>query len=107
MNNKQPDYKRIYSDIVDLQFPEKKDDCKKLLSKARLSAIDILLLNEKIFGKNKNQKQLNQRHASYTKHDILIMLEHQKKHNLNNTELARHFSLSRNSIARWKKIFLV
>lgn len=33
------------------------------------------------------------------------MLDYQKGNGLNNTGLAKHFSLSRNSVAKWKKYF--
>ncbi|WP_228459050.1 hypothetical protein [Chryseobacterium bernardetii] len=46
----QPNYKRIYSDIIDLKFPHKKAECEKLLEKKMLTALDILELNNRIFG---------------------------------------------------------
>jgi len=47
----------------------------------------------------------NQKLKSYDKNTILQILDYQKKHHLNNTELALHFKLSRNTVAKWKKIF--
>jgi hypothetical protein len=47
--NTQPNYKRIYSDIIDQKFPHKKAECQKLLNKKNLSSIDILKLNKKSF----------------------------------------------------------
>ncbi len=44
-----PDYKRIYKDIIDKKNPDKKKECKNLLSKDELSVFDILELNRRIF----------------------------------------------------------
>lgn len=78
------------------------EECKFLLSKRKLLATDVIELNQKIFGNTANEK-----HRSYKRTDILQILEYQKKHKLNNTQLARQFNLSRNSVRKWKKIFLI
>ena len=98
-----PDYKRIYSDILLKKYPEKKEICTAFLEKQHLSAFDVIMLNEKIFGTNQSK---NQKLRSYRKSDILKILDYQKKNNLNNSQLANHFKLSRNTIAKWKKLFL-
>ncbi|MGE8431522.1 helix-turn-helix domain-containing protein [Chryseobacterium joostei] len=100
-----PNYKRIYTDILDIKFPEKKGDCEKLLNKLVLSDLDILSLNKMIFG---HIPDLNTRQIfrSYSKSSILQILDYQKKHKLNNQELARHFNLSRNSVTKWRRLFL-
>ena len=103
----QPDYKTIYQDILQEHFPEKLPDCYSILNKNNLSAIDILKLNEKIFGSHRKNFEENQKHRSYSPSDILQILEYQKENNLNNTQLATHFKLSRNTVAKWKKLFLV
>lgn len=101
----EPDYNCIYRDIIAKKYPQKSIECEKILGKKKLNAIDILEVNQRIFGsKNKSQKQS---HRSYKKSDILKILDYQKKHKFNNIELARHFKLSRNTITKWKKIFLV
>lgn len=99
-----PDYKKIYRDLVVIKFPEKINLCKEFLDKEQLSTLDIIELNKIIFG-NKN-KSSNQQLRSYSKEDIFRILDYQKKHNLNNTQLVRTFDLSRNTIAKWKKMFL-
>lgn len=99
-----PDYKLIYSDILIKKFPHKQEKCKTLLNKSNLSVLNIIELNTIIFGKSDNTSQ---KHRSYRKSDILMILDYQKKNKLNNTQLANHFKLSRNSISKWKKIFLV
>ncbi|MDF2553960.1 MAG: uncharacterized protein K0R77_3235 [Chryseobacterium sp.] len=98
-----PDYKRIYSDIISKKYPSRKLDCTDLLEKSDLSVLDIIELNRKIFG-SKSQ-QFNQKHRSYKQSDILEILNYQKKHMINNTQLAKHFKISRNTIAKWKKLF--
>ncbi|MGC4128924.1 MAG: helix-turn-helix domain-containing protein [Bergeyella sp.] len=108
MKNNQPDYKTIYRDILQKKYPEKKQECLPLIrEKKNLSVLDIIELNIKIFGTSPETFEENQKHRSYSKSDILKILDYQKKHNLNNIELARHFKLSRNTVAKWKKMFLV
>ena len=102
-----PDYKSIYRDILNNKFPDKIKECLPLLDKENLSAIDILSLNRKIFGQSEESLKINQKHSSFHKSDILQILDYQKKHQLNNVQLAKHFKLSRNTITKWKKIFLV
>jgi|SRR5690606_2112501 len=104
----QPDYKKIYSDILKFKFPHKKEACKPLLEKENLSAIDVIELNKIIFGAtDKNTLTFNQKHRSYHKADILKILNFQKKNHLNNVQLANHYKISRNTIAKWKNHFLV
>lgn len=102
----QPNYKNIYADIIHNNFPSKIAECSVLLDKPVLSTIDVLKLNEKIFGTpNTSYNQANQRHKSYSKKDILYILDYQKKQQLNNIQLSIHFKMSRNTIAKWKKLF--
>lgn len=106
--NTTPDYKAIYKDILNYKFPDKAEECLWLLDKKQLSALDILKLNKKIFGTaDKQSEKASQKHRSYRKTDILQILDYQKKNKLNNVELARHFNLSRNTVAKWKKMFVV
>lgn len=103
-----PHYKKIYTDILNKKHPDKKEECKTLLDKENLSVLDVIKLNRIIFGfVDKETESFNQKHRSYTKSDILQILNHQKKYNLNNTQLALHFKLSRNTVTKWKKMFLV
>ncbi|AYN02343.1 helix-turn-helix domain-containing protein [Chryseobacterium sp. 3008163] len=103
-----PDYKRIYNDIIIKEFPDKRNCCLRLLQKESLSVVDIIELNEKIFGiPDKEIFIANQKHRSYRETDILKILDYQKKNKLNNTQLAIHFKLSRNTVAKWKKDLVV
>lgn len=103
-----PDYAKIYTDILNKRYPDKKKKCETLLNKEDLSMMDIIALNRTIFGEADNvNESFNQRHRSYSKGDVLKILDYQKSNRLNNTQISNHFKLSRNTIARWKKLFLV
>lgn len=97
-----PNYKRIYADIILKKCPDKMDFYKRYLEKEEMSAFDIITLNNLIFGSDHN----NQKHKSYTISDIKEIMEYQFKNNLSNKELARHFNLSTNSVTRWRRAFL-
>ncbi len=101
-----PDYKQIYMDILDKKFPERKADAYVLLKKENLSVMDILKLNQLVFNIKDKGNNANQKHRSYSKSDILQILDFQRKHNLNNSELAEYFKLSRNTVTKWKRIYL-
>jgi len=101
-----PNYKNIYLDIISKKFPSKTDTYEKILSKKILSNYDVIVLNKELFPNAKNQTE-NQKLKSYTKETILKILDYQKAKKLNITELARHFSISRNTIAKWRKIYIV
>ncbi|MDM1549539.1 helix-turn-helix domain-containing protein [Empedobacter falsenii] len=101
---KKINYKILYKDLIKDKYPEKKNICESILKKNILTIFDIIELNKKLFGDN-NIKE-NQKFRSYTKEDILNILDYQKKFKLNNVQLAKHFKLSRNSIAKWKKLYL-
>ena len=102
-----PDYKKIYTDIITKKFPNKKEECLPILNKQNLSAIDIINLNNKIFGHtNKETNVINHKLRSYSKTDILQILDYKKKHKLNNSQLANHFKLSKNTVTKWKKLFV-
>lgn len=103
-----PNYQKIYNDIITRKYPDKEEKCRSILTKKNLSAMDIIKLNKLIFTKETMPDALigNQKHRSYDKQTILQILKYQKENNMNNSELARHFSLSRNSVAKWRRIFL-
>ncbi|KMQ68564.1 transposase [Chryseobacterium sp. FH2] len=101
-----PDYKKIYSDMINIKYPEKKEICDQLLSKANLSTLDIIEISRILFNKSsKESSGFNQRHRSYNKSTIFQILEYQKKNKLNNSQLAKHFKLSRNTVTKWKNQF--
>lgn len=105
-SNHRPNYKRIFKDIIQLKFPEKENELNPFFEKEQLSALDVIRLNQLLFNSNKKQQQAkNSKYKSYTKTDILKILEYQKKHNLTNIELAKEFKMSRNTITKWKKTY--
>ena len=101
-----PNYKNIYLDIISKKFPSKTDTYEKILSKKILSNYDVIVLNKELFPNAKNQTE-NQKLKSYTKETILKILDYQKAKKLNVTELSRHFSISRNTITKWRKTYIV
>jgi hypothetical protein len=105
---RKPEYKKIYHDLLAVKFPDKLEKYKTLLErKKELSVLEVLKLNEALFGKiNNGNERENQKYHSYDKATILEILEYQKKNRLNNTRLAIHFKLSRNTVAAWKKRFI-
>lgn len=106
MNN--PDYKKIFQDIIQHQYPEKAKICENILSKESLTGMDVITLNNIIFGEpiSLEIKKFNQKHRSYDKQSIQQILDYQNKHRLNNTQIALKYNLSRNTIAKWKKLDL-
>jgi hypothetical protein len=109
MERPEPDYKRIYTDLVNEKYCEKKIEYLSMLSKEKLSVLDVITLNKILFnndGKDKETFDFNQSHRAYDKQAILQILDYQKKRKCNNSQLASHFKLSRNTITKWKKKFL-
>lgn len=102
-----PDYKKIYNDIIARKFPSKGQECKDILGKEMMTNYDVIILNEKLFSKsNKDYLSTNQKFKSYSKDTILKVLDFQKKMKCTNTELSNQFNISRNTIAKWKKVFI-
>ncbi|WP_213279046.1 helix-turn-helix domain-containing protein [Chryseobacterium indologenes] len=105
MNN--PDYKKIFKDIIQYQYPHKAKACESILNKESLTGIDVITLNNLIFESRCQEPAVfNQKHHFYDKQSIMQILEYQKKHNLNNTQVAQKYKLSRNTVAKWKKLSL-
>ncbi|WP_160139960.1 helix-turn-helix domain-containing protein [Chryseobacterium sp. c4a] len=97
-----PDYKRLYMDILELKFPEKKEICAEVLNKEELETLDVIMLNTMIFGDRIN----NQKHKSYDQNSILEILDYQKKNPCSNKDLSLLFRISRNTITKWKRIYI-
>ncbi|ATN05801.1 helix-turn-helix domain-containing protein [Chryseobacterium indologenes] len=108
MNSLQPDYHRIFNDILSKKNPVNKIACLKILEKKDLSALDVIKLNTLIFSyteRNTPSGIGENKHRSYNKTDILYMLDFQKENGYNNSQISLYFRVSRNSIAKWRKIF--
>lgn len=102
-----PNYKLIFSDIIEKKHSDKRAECLKLLEKKELSFKDIIEINSKIFGPENQEAPSNKKFRAYNKKDIIHILKYQKENNLNNKQVAEHFSLSRNSIAKWRRQFVI
>ncbi|MCS3529908.1 helix-turn-helix domain-containing protein [Chryseobacterium sp. JUb7] len=106
MEKSSPNYKQIYCDIINRKHPNKKIACETILKKEEVSILDVIKLNNIIFGmKDRETNTFDQQHRSYDEQSIKEILEYQEKNDLNNTQLANHFKLSRNTVAKWKKHF--
>ena len=102
-----PNYSQIYKDLIQAKFPEKWEECSSILLKEELTALEVLKLNNKLFGGKKSSlSSSNPKHKSYDIATIKEILSYQSKNNLNNTQIADHFKLSRNTIAKWKSLIL-
>lgn len=103
-----PNYKKIFEDIIKYQHPLKADACERILKKESLTGMDVITLNNLIFGSQSNWESIrfNQKHRSYDRQSIVQILDYQKKNNLNNTQIALKYKLSRNTVAKWKKLCL-
>ncbi|AZA55577.1 helix-turn-helix domain-containing protein [Chryseobacterium sp. G0201] len=108
MKNNPPDYKKIYCDLISIKYPEKTHLFKHLLSKTKLSTLDVMEFST-LLSKMGTEDTLkfNQQHRSYNKSAIYQILEYQKINKINNSQLAEHFNLSRNTVAKWKKKFII
>ncbi|WP_153394639.1 helix-turn-helix domain-containing protein [Chryseobacterium vaccae] len=99
-----PDYKKIYTDLISEKFPLKLNECQDFFNKKTLNSLDIIQLNNVLFPNNKFN---DQKHKSYDKQSIFEMLKYQREEKLNNSQLALHFKLSRNTVAAWKKKYKI
>ncbi len=93
----QPNYKLIYQDIIQMNFPHKIHLIESFLNKNKLNTLHILMLNKLIFGKSSNK------HKCYSKEDIQYVLEEQRLNKWNNIETSKYFNISRNTLTKWKK----
>lgn len=100
-----PNYRRLFTDILDKKYPDKKPYVLPHLRNNNLTHLEIIHINQLIFGTDKKNNNVNQKYKTYTKSDILKILAHQKRYSLNNSEVATHFKLSRNTITKWKKLY--
>ncbi|MCT2409950.1 helix-turn-helix domain-containing protein [Chryseobacterium antibioticum] len=102
-----PDFKLIYTDIINEKFPEKINDplIRNKLN-ALNTAVDVLKFNILVFGESEYPILFkNQRLRSYDEASIREILNYQSKNKLTNTETGNHFKISRNTIARWRSFF--
>ncbi|HCC94904.1 MAG TPA: transposase [Flavobacteriaceae bacterium] len=96
-------YKALYLDILNETCPEKKSLCDEILNKSSLTSMDVIALNKIIFNNSVETHSANQKFKSYSEEDIQFYLDYQTRNKLNNSELARIFNMSRNTVHKWKE----
>lgn len=101
--NNKPNYSLIFLDILESMFPDKCPEEIGVFEGKELSVEEVLLCNKKIFGHNKGSGK----YRSYDKSTIISILSKQKKHHYTNEKVSQMYNISRNSLAKWKKHFLV
>lgn len=106
IKNLGPDYAKIFTDIITLKFPERKQEFKNILKAKELSVFEVISINNRLFGeKRTEQTVLERRYRAYNKQSILTILRFQKKQKLRSSELAIIYGISRNTIKKWIDIF--
>lgn len=106
-SNNKPFYNRLYADMIRDKYPDKADSCAKFIKKKRWIALDVIEINEILFGSSKGKLdiQIDQKHRAYDTESILQILRDQKANKMNNNETTNKYGLSRNTLSKWRKIF--
>lgn len=102
-----PLYKKLYIDMIRNKYPEKEALCSHFLEKENWTALDVMEVNDLLFGdkRSKSAHTRDKAHRSYDIESIKQILAYQRNNMLTNREVARHYGLSRNTVAKWKKLF--
>ncbi|WPO92450.1 helix-turn-helix domain-containing protein [Chryseobacterium sp. HR92] len=99
-----PNYLKIYSDILEQKFPDKMNECKMFMEKETLSALEIISLNQIIFGSETiSTRGFSSKHRSYDEKSIFEILVYQQENKLSNSEVSKFYKISRNTLAKWRK----
>lgn len=99
-----PNYKKIYTDMIEKKYMSKREQCEIILKKSTLSTLDIIMLNNIISCSDDCRNFVaNQKHKSYDIQTIKAVLEYQKRNKISNSQTAIEFKMSRNTIAKWKR----
>ncbi|CAD0224271.1 helix-turn-helix domain-containing protein [Chryseobacterium sp. D764] len=101
MKASSPNYKKIFYDMIVRKYPHKMESAIGTLVKTNFTVLDVIKINQLLVEDSNNE---NAKFKSYDKTTILMVLNYQKDNNLNNTQTARHFKLSRNTLTKWKRI---
>lgn len=102
-----PFYHRLYADLIRDKYPKKIEVCRKYIEKENWTALDVIKVNELLFG-DKKQKQdiaIDKKHRAYDPQSVKNILIYQKKNKLSNSNISCKYGVSRNTIAKWKKLF--
>lgn len=67
----------------------------------------MIEINTILFAKHHKQTEIasDQRHRAYDKESVRQILRYQQENGLNNKQLANKFRLSRNTVAKWRRLF--
>lgn len=89
------------------KYPEKEFLCRHYLRKENWTALDVLEVNRLLFESRKiKDTSLNEAtHRAYDSQSIKQILIYQQKNKLNNNQIAYQYGISRNTIAKWKRLF--
>ncbi|AZB24840.1 helix-turn-helix domain-containing protein [Chryseobacterium bernardetii] len=101
-----PNYKKIYQDMLKLEYPDKLKDpkIKELLGKLDTSE-DILKFNDRLFKPSRESQRNNQKLKTYDKKTMLKLLEYQKKHGHSTSYMSKKYKISRTTLSKWKVMF--
>ena len=100
-----PDYYKIFKDMVVQEFPGKINEIEKL-KKNNPTVFDIFSVNEKLFDtKTEKQKKIQQKYRVYNEHTVISILRFKRKKNMNISQLAVHFNISKNTLKKWMKAY--
>lgn len=92
--------------MVMIKCPERFGEFSYYFNKKNLNIVEIVELNKKICGlEDKTTIQFNQKHKSYDREAIIHILTYQQEQKLNNSQVANHFKLSRNTVIKWRKLY--
>jgi DNA-binding protein Fis len=103
---KSPNYNKIYSDLIERKFPERRIELNSLLSKEINTSLKFIEIHRSIFTHERKEiYAFNQKLHSYDQISIRKIIEYQKMNKLNNTQTSKLFGISRNTLAKWKSQF--
>ncbi len=111
LSKKKIKYKSLYLDFIDdTEFESHIDKSflkESVMKIDEITSREIYKLNTLIreYSKSEYTWIQYQQLKSYDKDHILRVLKEQKEYDLSNSEISRKYNMSRNTIARWKRIF--
>ena len=96
-------YNKLYDHLLTSNYPNITcQEIQQLTTKLN-NSLEVIKLNEKLHKEEINKE--NQRLKSYDLESIQQILKYQKENDLNNTEVAKKFRISKNTITKWKKLY--
>lgn len=98
-----PFYQKLYADLIREKHPEKHSLCADLLQKKEWIVLDVIRINNILFGKSTDSK--TKKHRAYDTASILKILRYQYDNNLSHKDISKRYGTSRNTIAKWNKLY--